>query len=83
MYLFMRWDISQFDPRQYPETEELGGNKIGSLVGVDRWWYNKLQDGRLPLTRRQSQIYHPKVITEKLAHNYFRSEKDVWLRTIH
>ena len=59
MYLFMRWDISEFDPRQYTETEELGGNKIGSLVGVDRWWYNKLQDGRLPLLRRQSQIYHP------------------------
>lgn len=82
MYVFMRWDISEFDPRQYPDTAELGDNKIGSFTGVDRWWYNKLQDGRMPTFEVVGATGHCRVITEKLAHDYLRSEKDPWLRTI-
>jgi hypothetical protein len=82
MHLFMHWDISDFDPRKYPETVELGDQKVGSFTGVDRWWYNKLQDGRLPLFEDAAPGMPCRVITEKLSHDYIRSEKDAWLRTI-
>ena len=82
MHVFKTWDISDFDPRQYPETSELGDQKIGSFAGVDRWWYNKLQDGRLPLVDEPRPGLPCRVITEKLAYDYIRNEKDAWLRTI-
>jgi hypothetical protein len=82
MHIFKTWDISDFDPRQYPETAELGGQKVGSLVGQNRWWYNKLQDGRLPLFEELRPDGSCRVITDKLSHDYLRNEKDATLRII-
>jgi len=65
MAIFMSLDISEFDPRQYPETAELGDQKVGSFVGVDRWWYNKLQDGRIPLADEAKPDMPFRVITEE------------------
>jgi Family of unknown function (DUF5906) len=81
-YVFKHWDISDFDPRKYPETSELGDQKVGSFAGVDRWWYNKLQDGRLPLFEELRPDGSCRVITDKLAHDYMRNEKDATLRAI-
>jgi hypothetical protein len=82
MHIFKTWDISDFDPRQYPDTAELGDQKVGSFVGVDRWWYNKLQDGRLPLFEELRPDGSCRVITDKLSYDYLRNEKDATLRTI-
>jgi hypothetical protein len=83
MYVFMNWDISDFNPRKCPETDELGDQKIDSLKGVTRWWYNKLCTGRLPLFERLEPGHNGpcKVITEKVQNDYLRLEKDAWLRT--
>jgi hypothetical protein len=82
MDVFVNWDISDFDPRKYPETVELGDQKVGSFVGVDRWWYNKLQDGRLPPFEELRPDGSCRVITDKLSHDYLRGEKDATLRAI-
>ena len=82
MHMFKTWDISDFDPRQYPETAELEGQKVGSFVGANRWWYNKLQDGRLPLFEELRPDGSCRVITDKLSHDYLQSEKDATLRVI-
>jgi hypothetical protein len=82
MHIFKTWDISDFDPRQYPETAELGGQKVGSFVGQNRWWYNKLQDGRVPLFEELRPDGSCRVITDKLSHDYIKNEKDATLRAI-
>ncbi len=40
-------DISDFDPRDYPMTEELQRQKIMSLPPHIEWWLNCLQDGKV------------------------------------
>ena len=43
-------DLSGFSPRKVPQTGALLDQKLASLRGVDRWWYEVLADGTFPDT---------------------------------
>ncbi|MGZ8364782.1 MAG: DUF5906 domain-containing protein [Nitrospira sp.] len=47
MAFLMAYDIKDFDPRNYPETEELQRQKVMSLPPHIEWWLNCLQDGKV------------------------------------
>lgn len=47
LHFLMHVDIKDFDPRNYPQTEELQRQKIMSLPPHIEWWLNCLQDGKV------------------------------------
>lgn len=47
LHFLMTVDISGFDPRNYPHTEELQRQKVMSLPSHIEWWLNCLQDGKV------------------------------------
>jgi hypothetical protein len=47
LFDLQREDLSQFDPRKFPVTTGLQDQKIQSMDSAERWWFKKLQDGRL------------------------------------
>lgn len=44
----LRRDISKFDPRDIPETDEKAIQQIQSANSVERWWLSTLKLGELP-----------------------------------
>ena len=42
MYDLLARDISNFDHRTAPKTKALTDQKLHSLTGIDRWWYDRL-----------------------------------------
>ena len=46
VYHLMNLDISDFNVRQRPQTNEHIEQKLESLSGIDRWWFSSLHDGR-------------------------------------
>lgn len=45
----LNYDISDFEVRDVPQTEALIEQKLATLLGMDRWWYDVLSDGALPV----------------------------------
>jgi hypothetical protein len=43
----LREDIREFNPRKFPATGALADQKLRSLDGVQKWWFQKLQDGHV------------------------------------
>ena len=69
LYDLLRWDITQFNIREVPETEELTEQKLHSLDPFKAWWYSKLKDGAiLPNQER----WDDPVETSKVFDNYTR-----------
>lgn len=48
LHFLQTLDLTDFDVTNFPETAALGQQKIASLRGVDRWWFDALSSGRLP-----------------------------------
>jgi hypothetical protein len=47
LYDLQREDLSGFDPRQFPNTAGLEDQKVQSMDPAERWWFKKLEQGRL------------------------------------
>jgi hypothetical protein len=47
-YEMLRRDIRKFDPRVRPKRPELIDQKIRSLQGLERWWFERLSQGLIP-----------------------------------
>lgn len=43
------YDLSRFEVRNVPQTGALLEQKLASLSGLERWWYDVLSDGTLPI----------------------------------
>lgn len=43
----LMFDLDGFDPRDVPQTEALRDQKLESLDGIERWWFDILSDGNL------------------------------------
>jgi hypothetical protein len=85
VYEFMSLDITQFNFRQKPQTPELTQQKLRSLDGFSRFWYEVLTAGSLtghaePLSPWVGTIFTP---TGTLIDNYksFNKRAD-WYRTV-
>jgi hypothetical protein len=66
-------DISQFEVRCAPKTEELGDQKLLSLPSVERWWVAVLSRGFLWKSRHGAQYFrqwHEFYSTELLSRSY-------------
>lgn len=78
LHLLMERDITGFNPRQAPETRGLMRQKIHSLGGVDRWYFDLLQRGELPVDDGQSGrpdwSSHSMIIKLEHLHAFYETE---------
>jgi len=47
LYDLLHEDLSDFNPRKFPVTAALEDQKVRSMSGVEKWWFDKLRRGRL------------------------------------
>jgi 5S rRNA maturation endonuclease (ribonuclease M5) len=47
--LLKEWDVSNFDPRDFPRTEALADQIIASMDSVQKFWFTALQDGEITI----------------------------------
>jgi len=45
MYHLQNYDLSKINLRQVPQTSALADQKLLTMDGLERWWYERLQDG--------------------------------------
>lgn len=60
-------DLEGFDPRKYPQTQELREQKMRSFKSEVEWWHHKLDSGYLVLNR----AWERPVLCEELQTDYF------------
>ena len=56
MYYFCHRDISNFNVRRNYYTPELDNQKIHSLKDEDRWWFERINSGKLSFVDEDSLI---------------------------
>lgn len=73
-----RYDLSDFEVREVPQTGALIEQKLATLSGLERWWYDVLSDGILPgAAYDESNWDNAKVSVERSA---LRSCYDDYMR---
>lgn len=72
IYYLQRKDLSNFDIRQKPQTDEQLFQKIKSLQGFERFWYEILSSKNLMGKEDSSKLWSPSVFiaTADLMQNY-------------
>jgi hypothetical protein len=58
LYDLLKWDISNYDPRDFPKTEALADQVIASMDSVKKFWYTALQDGEIDSNETSYFQYH-------------------------
>jgi Family of unknown function (DUF5906) len=72
MYEFMNYDYSDVNLRTAIVTEAQVEQKIESMLGVEKWWFNQLFSGKLPYVYSDERGYY--VIKEKLFSDFCRAQ---------
>jgi hypothetical protein len=67
LYDLQHVDLSNFDPRRIPVTAALQDQKFRSMQPVEKWWLQKLQEGRL-LARDEG--WQTEVLRDDLLQDY-------------
>jgi hypothetical protein len=62
LHYFLNVDLSDFNPQKAPETKALGRQRLRSLTGVDRTWWEVLADGSAWADPAQPQRIHSDTI---------------------
>jgi 5S rRNA maturation endonuclease (ribonuclease M5) len=58
LYDLLKWDISNFDPRDFPRTPALAEQIIASMDSVQKFWYTALQAGEINSKETSLFQYH-------------------------
>jgi hypothetical protein len=59
-------DLSDFNVRDKPQTEELLEQKLRSLEGIERWWCDGLHDGGLPPSGAWPEFVSTRGLTDSI-----------------
>ena len=79
LHMLREVDLSSFDVRAVPSTQGLTDQKIASLRNVERWWFERLHEGRL-LT---SATFEGRDWEESPAYvdrDFLRDDYELWMR---
>ncbi|WP_271167300.1 DUF5906 domain-containing protein [Hansschlegelia plantiphila] len=63
-------DLTDFEPRDVPQTAALRDQKVASLQGFDRWWFDILHEGVLPGDRAAWESGEVEVPRDALRDSY-------------
>jgi 5S rRNA maturation endonuclease (ribonuclease M5) len=47
LYDLLKWDISKFDPRDFPKTDALIDQVLTTMCTAKKFWYSQLQQGKI------------------------------------
>lgn len=72
LYDLMHEDLSGFNVRQIPATAALQDQKLQSMTAVEKWWLEKLTDGRLLFN---DESWTTEVVKEDLVSDYYVSSQ--------
>jgi Family of unknown function (DUF5906) len=70
-----RFDCSGVNLRQPPTTDGLLDQKVHSLDPLQRWWFDKLHEGRL---LPDHDVWNTEVLREALCDDYSRTVAGTW-----
>ena len=70
LHYLMTYDLSEFDLRKPPQTEELRSQQMASITPEQSWWLQKLQDGKpLPVSAGwQKNVMKDALLDDFVAH---------------
>ncbi|MBM1633880.1 hypothetical protein JQV27_13275 [Sulfitobacter mediterraneus] len=72
-------ELSDFEVRNVPQTGALVEQKLASLSGLERWWYDVLSDGVLPMAGFNGEKWHEtEILVERSA---LRNSYDDYVRS--